>query len=121
MKIYKLNSLTTFLFIFLIIGLVVFLPILLIETLWNSTIGKTYTDYSINFWQSLILWLIALVSFNILGLFKFEFAVETADSFDKEGFKKKLEGLQNTKETTKEIAENLIKPETIDQDKSKSV
>ena len=80
MKIYKLNSVTTMLFIFLIIGLVVLLPVVFIEALWNSTIGRTYTDITINFWQALILWLVVLVSLNILGLFKFEFAVETKES-----------------------------------------
>lgn len=76
MKIYKLNSLTTFLFIFLAIGFVIFLPIVLIEALWNSTVGVTYPDIVISFWQALILWLVVLVTLNILGLFKFEFVIE---------------------------------------------
>lgn len=91
MKIYKINSLTTFLFIFLIIGLAVFLPITLIQALWNSTVGKTYVDINIDFWQAFILWLVFLVFLHILGLFKFEFAIETGDSFDKELLKKKIE------------------------------
>ena len=98
MKIYKLNSLTTFLFSALIVGLVVFLPIALIETLWNTTIGKTYNDITINFWQALILWLIVLTTLNILGVFKFEFAIETGSVLDKETLKKKLESLQNKAE-----------------------
>ena len=95
MKIYKLNSLTTFFFAFFIIGLVVLLPIVLIETLWNTTVAKTYTDISIDFWQALILWLVVLVALNILGIFKFEFAVETHESFDKELLKKKLQDVQS--------------------------
>ena len=95
MKIYKLNSLTTFLFAFIIVGLVVFLPIVLIENLWNTTIGKTYTNFSIDFWQALILWLIVLVLLNIIGIFKFEFAVQTHNSIlDDELLKKKLQDLQ---------------------------
>ena len=76
MKIYKFNSLTTFLFASLIIGLVVFLPIAFIEALWNSTLGKTYPNIVIDFWQALILWLIVLVVLNILGIFKFEFVID---------------------------------------------
>lgn len=108
MKIYKINSLATFFLGFLIVGLVVLLPIALIEALWNSTIGKTYTDISIDFWQALILWLVVLVSLNILGVFKFEFAVESIDSFDKELLKKKLESLQGKTKEKKE-AETKIK------------
>lgn len=88
MKIYKLNSFTTFLFSLLILCLVVFFPIMLIEVLWNSTIGKTYPDIMIDFWQALILWLIVLTFLNILGIFRFEFAVETGKSLDKELLKK---------------------------------
>ena len=106
MKIYKINSFTTFLFTFLIIGLVIFLPIVLIELLWNSTIGRTYDQININFWQALILWLIVLVSLYILGVFKFEFAIETVDTFDKELLRKKLENLQNKPE---EKSENKAK------------
>lgn len=95
MKIYKLNSLTTFLFAFLAIGLVVLLPIVLIELLWNSTVAKTYVDISIDFWQALILWLIVLVMLNISGLFKFEFAVEAHETLDKERLKNKLKDLQS--------------------------
>lgn len=95
MKIYKLNSLTTFLFAFVVVGLVVFLPIVLIESLWNTTVAKTYTDISIDFWQALILWLIVLVLLNIIGIFKFEFAVETHNSIiDDELLNKKLQDLQ---------------------------
>ena len=109
MKIYKISSLTTFLFIFLIIGLAVFLPITLIQALWNSTIGKAYIDINIDFWQALILWLIFLVFLNVLGLFKFEFAIEAGDSFDKELLKKKIEEvkeLQNLTQQPGEKAEN---------------
>lgn len=88
MKLYKLNSFTTFLFSFLILGLVVFFPIMLIEVLWNSTIGKTYSDIMIDFWQALILWLIALTFLNILGIFRFEFAVETGKGLDKQKINK---------------------------------
>ena len=102
MKIYKVNSLTTFIFAFFIVGLLVFLPIILIDAAWNGTIGKTY-DIQIDFWQGLILWLVVLVLLNIVGAFKFEFAIETADSFDKELLKKKLESLQSK---TKEMPEN---------------
>ena len=98
MKIYKINSFTTFLFSFLILGLVVFLPIALIELLWNNTLAKTYDQLTINFWQALILWLIVLVLLNILGIFKFEFAVEKADTFDKELLRKKLEKMNNLEE-----------------------
>ena len=90
MKIYKLNSLTTILFGFLIICLIVFLPIIFIEALWNSTVAKSYSNFTIDFWQALILWLIALVALNIIGIFKFEFAVETTDTFDKDILTKKL-------------------------------
>ena len=114
MKIYKLNSLTTFLFTSTIISFVVFLPIVLIETLWNSTIGKAYTDININFWQALILWLIVLVILNIFGAFKFEFAIEAADSFDKELLKKKLEGLHGKTE------EKLNSDQNIQSDKKDS-
>lgn len=102
MKIYKLGSLTTLLISTLILGLVVFLPIVLIEALWNSTIGKSFNNVNIDFWQASILWLIILVILNILGLFKFEFAIEAGDTLDKEFFKKKLQNLQNKpKENTK--------------------
>ena len=103
MKIYKLNSLTTFLFILFIIGLVIFVPIVLIELLWNSTVGKTYSDVSINFWQALILWLIVLVTLNILGVFKFEFAIETKDTLDKDLLKKKIQNLQAKTEEKPEV------------------
>lgn len=106
MKIYKINSLTTTLFIFLLIGFVMLLPIILIETLWNSTIGKAFTGINIDFWQGLILWLIFLVILNILGVFKFEFAVETKDSFEKELLKKKLEGIANLVSKTEEKVES---------------
>ena len=111
---YKLNSLTTILFGFLIICLIVFLPIIFIEAFWNSTIAKSYTDFTIDFWQSLILWSMILLSLNLLGLFKFEFAVETTDTFDKELLKKKLEGLQNKPSEKPEIDKNSLKSEQKD-------
>ena len=114
MKIYKLNSLTTILFGFFIICFIVFLPIIFIEALWNTTIAKSYSDFTINFLQALILWLIVLVSLHILGVFKFEFAIETTDTFDKELLKKKLEGLQNKPDETPQIEQNSIKKEPID-------
>lgn len=86
MKIIKLNSFSTFLIGILIIGAVIFLPILVIELLWNTTIGKTYDYLIINTWQALILWLIVLTLLNILGVFKFEFAIE---KIDKERLKNK--------------------------------
>lgn len=95
MKIYKLNSFTTFFFIIMFIGLVVFLPIFFIQGMWNSTVGKTYTDMTIDFWQSLILWLIALVVLNILGFFKFEFAVESKDGAENDIVKKKIQEIKN--------------------------
>ncbi len=95
MKMYKINSFTTFLFSFLVIGFVVFLPIVFIELLWNSTIGKNFSDITIDFWQGLILWLIVLVLLNILGIFKFEFAVQTNDSFDNEILKQKLDSMKS--------------------------
>ena len=116
MKIYKVNSLTTILFGFLIICFIVFLPIIFIEALWNATVAKSYSDFNINFWQALILWLMVLVSLNILGIFKFEFGVETTDTFDKDILKKKLKGLQNKPEEKAEIKQNSIKEEP--QDKS---
>ena len=114
MKIYKLNSLTTILFGFLIICFIVFLPIIFIETLWNATVAKSYADFNIDFWQALILWLIVLVSLNIIGIFKFEFAVETADAFDKDLLKKKLESLQGKPEEKPEIKQNSMKNEPTD-------
>ncbi len=114
MKIYKVNSLTTILFGFFIICFIVFLPIIFIETLWNATVAKSYTDFTIDFWQALILWLIVLVSLNILGIFKFEFAVETADTFDKDLLKKKLESLHSKSEEKPEIKQNSIKQEPTD-------
>lgn len=114
MKIYKINSLTTILFGFVIISLIVFLPIVFIEALWNTTVAKSYSDFSINFWQALILWLIVLVSLNIFGVFKFEFAIETTDTFDKESLKKKLETLQNPHEEKPENELSLKKSEKID-------
>lgn len=109
MKIYKLSSLTTLFLSLVIIGLVVFLPIVLIETLWNSTIGKTYTDIAINFWQALILWLIVLVALNIIGLFKFEFAVEAIDALDKESIKEKINSLKSLQNKTDEKKELEVK------------
>ena len=44
------------------------------------------------------LWLIVLVLLNISGIFKFEFAIEKADTFDKELLRKKLEQLKKTEE-----------------------
>ena len=114
MKIYKINSLTTILFGFSIIFFIVFLPIIFIESLWNTTIAKSYSDFTIDFWQALILWLIVLVLLNLIGIFKFEFAIETADVFDKELLKKKLEGLQNKPEDKPEIKQNSIKKEPLD-------
>ena len=102
MKIYKINSLTTILFGFLVICFIVFLPIIFIEALWNATVAKSYSDFTIGLWQALILWLIVLVSLNIIGIFKFEFAIETTDTFDKELLKKKLENLQNKTEENPE-------------------
>ena len=113
MKIYKINSLTTIFFGFLIICFVVFLPIIFIEALWNSTVAKSYTDFTINFWQALILWLMVIVSLNIIGIFKFEFAIETADTFDKDILKKKLEGL-NKSEEKPEIKQNSMNKEPLD-------
>ena len=107
---YKINSLTTILFGFLIICFIVFLPIILIEALWNTTIAKSYSDFTIDFWQALILWLVVLVSLNIIGIFKFEFAVETADTFD---IKKKLESLNKSEEKS-EINQNLTNKEPQD-------
>ncbi|GEM_PF-2217470 len=95
MKIYKINSLTTILFIFLIFALVIPLPIVLIEALWNGTVGKSFTNITINFWQAFILWLMLLVILNILGVFKFEFAVESGESFDKELIKQKIQDIKN--------------------------
>ena len=95
MKIFKLNSSSTILLGSVIIGFIVFLPIALIETIWNSTIGKVYSDINIDFWQALILWLVVLVLLYIIGVFKFEFAIERIDSPDKDSIKKKLEELQN--------------------------
>ncbi len=111
MKIYKLNSLTTFLFAFLIIGIVVFLPIVLIEALWNSTVAKTYADISIDFWQALILWLIVLVVLNVLGLFKFEFAVERHEALDKELLKNKLKDVRS--ESSESIENNSNEDKSI--------
>ena len=111
---YKLNSLTTILFGFLAICLIVFLPIIFIEALWNVTVAKSYNDFTINFWQALILWLMVLVLLNIIGIFKFEFAIETADTFDKDILKKKLEGLQGKPKDQLEIDQNSIKKEPLD-------
>ena len=106
---YKLNSLTTMLIAVLLIGLIVFFPIMLIEALWNTTIAKAYTDFSINFWQALILWLIVLITLNILGLFKFEFAIEKIDSIENNPFKKTLEDVQSNTEKKLESTQNTIK------------
>lgn len=95
MKIYKLNSLTTFLCASLLLGFIVFLPIAFIEALWNSTLGKTYPNIVIDFWQALILWLIVLVVLNISGLFKFEFIIEAHGSENKDTLKKKVQDLKN--------------------------
>ena len=98
MKIIKLNSFTTFLISMLIIGFLILLPIVLIQALWNQTLGNTYDHLIINFWQSLILWLIVLTILNIVGLFKFEFIVETKNQ-DKDTIKKTIEELtKNTNE-----------------------
>ncbi len=94
MKIYKINSLTTIFFSLLIFGFVLLLPIVLIEALWNGTVGKTFTDITINFWQALILWLMFLVALNIIGIFKLEFAMESADSFDKDLIKQKINDIK---------------------------
>ena len=94
MKIIKINSLTTILFILLICSLTCILPIALIETLWNTTVAKSF-DVTINLWQALILWLSILVMLNIIGVFKFEFAVESLDTSDKEAMQKKLETLKS--------------------------
>lgn len=114
MKIYKINSLTTILFGFLIICFVVFLPIIFIEALWNATVAKSYADFAINFWQALILWLIVLVSLNIIGIFKFEFAIESVDTFDKDLLKKKIEGLKNKSEEKPEIEKKSLNSENKD-------
>jgi hypothetical protein len=90
MKTIKINSLATILFIFLIFGVAFLLPIVLIETLWNSTVANSF-NATINLWQALILWLMVLVILNIIGVFKFEFAVE---AIDEEAIKKKIDGLK---------------------------
>ena len=105
MKIYKLNSLMTFLFIFFISGIVLILPSGLIQLLWNTTVARTYSEISIDFWQALILWLILIVVLNILGIFKFEFAIETREEIKKELFSKDI--LKNGQEKGK--LENEIK------------
>lgn len=112
MKIVKINSLTTILFIVLICSLTCILPIALIETLWNNTVAKSF-DVTINLWQALILWLSILVILNILGVFKFEFAVESIDELDKEAMQKKLETLKNKIE---EVNESEIKSKNKDKD-----
>lgn len=91
MKTIKINSLTTILFIFLVFGVTFLLPIVLIETLWNTTISR-YFNTSIDLWQALILWLMVLVALNIIGVFKFEFAVET---IDEEAIKKKIDSIKS--------------------------
>lgn len=103
MKIFKLNSLTTLLLSVFVITLVMLLPITLIEVLWNNTIGRTYTDFTIDFWQSLILWLIVLVSLNIIGIFRFEFAVENQDIASRDLLKKKIQDLQSKTHESVEI------------------
>ncbi len=75
----------------MIFGLVFLLPIVLIEALWNSTITKSF-NITIDMWQALILWLVVLVTLNIFGVFKFEFAVE---SMDEESLTKKIETLKS--------------------------
>ncbi len=77
------------------IGLIVFIPIFVIQIVWNGTVGETYRHMMIDFWQSLILWLIVLVILNILGFFKFEFAVESNDSAEKDMIKKKIQDIKN--------------------------
>lgn len=91
MKTVKINSLVTILFIFMIFGLAFLLPIVLIETLWNTTVAKSF-EINIDLWQALILWLMVLVTLNIIGIFKFEFAVET---LDEDSIKKKIEAIKS--------------------------
>ena len=112
MKIYKFNSLTTLIFSTFILGLVVFLPIVLIETLWNSTVGRTYTNITIDFWQALILWLVLLVVLYIFGLFKFEFAIEKHEGLNNELLKKQLQNLQTKTDKKTEISENKDKEDS---------
>ena len=117
MKIYKLNSLTTLLITILMIGLVALFPIMLIEALWNTTVAKTYTEFSIDFWQASILWLILLVTLNILGIFKFEFAIEKfEDHLDKNNLKKKIEDLHIKTETKLESEQTAMKTEIKEKD-----
>lgn len=94
MKVYKLNSFKTLLIILSIVGLGMFLPVFIIELLWNSTIGEIYQDLIINSWQALILWLIGIIVIYLSGLFKFEVAVESFDNIDTELIKKKVEELK---------------------------
>lgn len=101
MKIVKINSLTTILIIFLISSFAFILPIVLIETLWNTTVAKSF-DVTINLWQALILWLSVLVILNIMGVFKFEFAIESMEELDKETLKKQLETLKSKLEEPSE-------------------
>ena len=77
----------------MIVMLIAFFPTMLIEALWNTTVGKAYSDFSINFWQAAILWLVFIVTLHIVGIFKFEFAVEKIDSIEniKGNPEKKLE------------------------------
>ncbi|MBI1859193.1 MAG: hypothetical protein HYR97_08805 [Candidatus Melainabacteria bacterium] len=106
MKIYKINSFTTFLISMFLIGLVIFLPIMIIEAIWNSTIGTMHSYLAINTWQALILWLIFLTLLNILGVFRFEFAVEKFDGTNKESVKKKVEEIRGKNETKSTHVEN---------------
>ena len=55
-----------------------------------------------------------IVSLNILGIFKFEFAIEATDTFDKDLLKKKLEGLKGKPEEKPEIDQNSLKKESSD-------
>ena len=102
MKIIKLNSFFTFLISMLFIGFVVLLPIVLLQVVWNETIGNSYDYLVISLWQALILWLIVLTILNIFGLFKFEFKIQSIGQ-DKDTIEKTIEELtKNPPEKTSE-------------------
>lgn len=65
-------------------------------------IGRVYEDLIIDFWQSLLLWLVVLLTLNILGIFKFEFAIEKQNDINNDLFKEKIKDIQKQEQEKEE-------------------
>ncbi len=72
MKMIRLNFFGIFLII-LVLAALVFLPSLIIQSLWNSAFQRVLDrDFNISLWQATLLWGAAVSLLFMTGLFKFQ-------------------------------------------------